>query len=357
MNPLLQMLLGQQSSGSLPGIIPGFGGGTFNPDGTQVTPVDPLGDEILVQSNRNSREAGSPVDGLSAPNDRAIEAVQADVARGQEASDRRGLFGVKGTLRDVLGLVGDAFLVQGGRDPYYAPRRRQEQISDAMAGFTEDPTSAAERVGYYDPKLGQEILGEAETSLLKKAQLESLKSTRASDIQTEELTRYRKARELIGGLFNTPGAVVNGQINPMALKRAEQIARSAGLTLEDMLINEGMTEQEVRDYATSVLDPYKQERLEDYDTGLEQGQYNAESRRISAEAARTRANRPPAGRAPSKPTEASEVARIRAKLNRGESLSPGDKATWDKYTRPSSSDRRSGRGSTGGQPRFGPPRN
>jgi hypothetical protein len=352
MNPFLRMLMGQQGGTSTGGT---FGSGP-NPDGTlsltgseqDTTNNIPVNmDRMPKFSSEDDPNAGPVFLG----NTGNVQATEQAVRKGQEVSDRKGMFGVKGTLRDVLGLVGDAFLVQGGRNPYYQPLRRQENISDAMAGFTENPEAAAERVAYYDPKMGQEILTDAETSLLKKAQLESLKSSRASDIQTEELARFKRVRDIVAGLFNTPGAVVDGKINPQALQVADRMAKAAGLTLEDLLITADMDEQQVREYAMSALDPYKQETLEDRDATIAQGDRNATSREISARASMIRAQRPPAGRAPANPTEASEFARIRAKLNRGETLSAGDKATWDKYTRPPSSSEKKTRTVPGSKPK------
>ncbi len=323
MNPLLY-LLGQQAA----------------PEAAQEATS-----EIVVPMNRkpavSSRDADVCTRLLGNPP--AIEATEQAVRKGQEVSDRRGLFGMKGTLRDVIGLVGDAFLVQSGNAPVYAPRRRQEQISGAMAGFTEDPLAASERTAYFDPALGRELYHDYEDNLVKKAQAESLAASRQSQIQDRDFKQYKNAREQIGALFNTPGAVVDGKINPKALQLAERIAGSANMTLEDFLINEGMTEEEVRQYARSVIDPYKQERLEDYDIGLAQGERNAASRETSARASMIRAQRPPAGRAPQQPTEAAELSRIRGKVNRGEQLSPGDAATWEKYTRPPSSGAKSGK--------------
>lgn len=310
MNPLL-MLLGQQAG---------------------VPATEEFANEILVEAPRKGERSSGPVDGMSAPNDRAIEAVQADVARGQEASDRRGMFGMKGTLRDVLGVVGDAFLIQSGKSPMYAPSRRQEQISDAWAGASEDPLAAAERVGYYDAKMGQEILGEYESNLVKKAQAESLTASREDLARDRAFKQYQKAREMIGGLLQTPGAVANGVISPAALKQAERIAASANMTLEEFMIAEGMSEQDVRNYARSVIDPYKQEVLVDKDVALGQGQQNADSRRTSANASMIRAQRPPAGRAPPQPTEASMLSEF-MKIPRSK-RTPEQQAFIERKTQP-----------------------
>lgn len=58
------------------------------------------------------------------------------------AEPRKGIFGIKGQARDILGLIGDAFLVQGGADPVYAKRRQEERIADALMDYGTDPDKA-----------------------------------------------------------------------------------------------------------------------------------------------------------------------------------------------------------------------
>ena len=119
--------------------------------GQQAAPEAAQG-SIDVVGNRARPETTS--EGLSLNNARAVMDREADIKETEEASQRRGMFGMKGTLRDVIGVLGDAFLIQSGNAPIYAPTRRRERISDAMAGFTQggqEALNAAERVGYYDP--------------------------------------------------------------------------------------------------------------------------------------------------------------------------------------------------------------
>lgn len=304
MNPLIALL--SQVAGTNTGVNPDLQGTPYIPpsyDGEYQGQID-------VTAGRDGAKPTAKYDDYVLNNAPAVLAREQDIKQTEEASDRRGMFGTRGTLRDILGVLGDAFLVQSGNNPMYAPTRRREQISDAQAGWTVDPVAAAERVGYYDPAMGQEILTEAQNTELRRAQQESLQASRQSLSDDRSFKQYERARAQIGSLFNTPGAVVDGQISPQAVALAERIANSAGMSLEEFMINEGMSEEDVRNYAMSVIDPYKQERLEDYDTGLAQGQQNADSRRISAEASRTRANRPPASRAAPQPTRASMLAEI-----------------------------------------------
>jgi hypothetical protein len=264
---------------------------------------------IPVERNRHRGTGGAAYDDYSLNNVPAVTGRQADIAQTEEASDRRGMFGMKGTLRDVIGLVGDAFLVQSGNNPMYAPTRQRERISDAWAGASEKPIAAAERVGYYDAGMGQNLLQEAQQTQLRQQQQQSLAEGRQSLAEDRKFKQYERARIMLGGLLNTPGAVQDGQISPQALAQAERIARSVdNMTLEEFMIAEGMSEEDVRNYAMSVLDPYKQERLEDYDVGLQQGQQRADAATSQAQSSRTRANRPPAGRNPPQPTRASMLS-------------------------------------------------
>lgn len=268
------MLLGQQA---VPAVPTATGG--INPAANGASPL-----EILVTDTK-----GSPVEteqdtyeDFSVRNVDAVKAVQSDVEATEETSDRKGMFGTKGTLRDILGLVGDAFLVQSGRSPMYAPAREQERISDAWAGASKDPVAAAVRVGHYDAGLGQELLQAAQADSLRQDQQESLVASREATIAEKQFKSYKQAREMIGGLLQTPGAVVNGQISPQALQQAERIAASANMTLEEFMIAEGMSEEDVRNYASSVMRPYDQRRLEDYDEGIRQRDFSNETGRINA---------------------------------------------------------------------------
>lgn len=62
--------------------------------------------------------------------------------------------GFKGIASDVLGAIGDAFLVQGGANPVYGPRKQQQKIAQAAEGFDLDPESAIARVSKVDVNAG-----------------------------------------------------------------------------------------------------------------------------------------------------------------------------------------------------------
>jgi hypothetical protein len=105
------------------------------------------------------------------------------------APEHKGLFGVKGTLRDLLGMAGDFRANMEGRPGRYEQLRKQEQIGDAMRGFNEDPMTAIRRVFKADGKLGNEML-------------ESYREQETKRLLAEE-KRREQGRQIIQGMLGT----------------------------------------------------------------------------------------------------------------------------------------------------------
>lgn len=71
-----------------------------------------------------------------------------------------GAFGVQGTPRSILGILGDAFLVQGGHAPVYQQKLQQERESDAMSGFVNNPLASIQKLSTVDPQGAQKLYGD-----------------------------------------------------------------------------------------------------------------------------------------------------------------------------------------------------
>lgn len=227
--------------------------------------------EILVQGSPpvEERVAQQDASGLLGNRD-VLEEAQYSM---QQAPERKGMFGVKGTLRDVLGTIGDAFLIQGGRNPIYAPRREQEKMGDAMTGFTgEDPESvrsAAERLaslGYVDQ--ARKLMDDYESNQLRQAQIAQAKASSESLIGDRKWGNVKDATNMIARVFADPRAQANPQI---AMAQAEVIARQAGVSLEDLGISPEMTPEEMGLYSRRDMTVNQQEMLPRRDRALDQG--------------------------------------------------------------------------------------
>src|SRR3546814_8133018 len=72
--------------------------------------------------------------------------------------EHKGMFGLKGTLRDVVGMLGDAFLVQSGNKAVYATQRQQEKAGDALLAMGPgQERDAIARVMQVDPAAGMKM--------------------------------------------------------------------------------------------------------------------------------------------------------------------------------------------------------
>ena len=338
MNPLL-VLLGQQAG------VP-----------IAEDSLPPVGNTILIKGNRGTKYSAEDDPDLGTRllgNTPAIEAAGQAIQRGQEVSDRRGMFGMKGTLRDVLGVLGDAFLMQSGNAPIYAPRRRQEQISDAMAGYADKPLEAIERVAYYDPEMAAELKKEYEANLLRQAQQQSLQDTRDSQIEDRNYTRLKDGRALVQRILAQPGAFgPDGQLSSAAQRLIATAAQNAGTTIEG-LIGADMTPEALRLFGEADMTVNQQRNLPI-------AQQRADASTSQARSSAIRAARPPAGSRPPQITEAQMLDNF-MKI-------PPEKRTQeqqnfiDRKTKPPTRGGRSLRSDplgTGSAParRLGPPRN
>lgn len=228
----------------------------------------------------------SQYDALLMDNTEAIRKRKRAVEAGEAEADRRGMFGVKGTLRDVLGLVGDSFLMGQGKDPMYQARRDRERLSDAQAGFSINPRAAAERMGYYDPAAGREALNDYEQQELRRAQQQSLEDTRQSQIETRNYNLLKDGRALAQRILAQPGAFgPDGNLSPAAQRLLANAAQNAGTTVEG-LIGQDMTPEALRLFGEADMTVNQQRNLP-----IQQQRANAST--VQAAAADRRSRREP----------------------------------------------------------------
>lgn len=117
-------------------------------DGITVTakrPPKPVSQPLTPEQLDNSQSVGAAQDSLAKAN-LAAQGHPAGYAQG--GSDNPGVFGMlpqgmqHGTLRNVIGALGDAFLVGSGRQAEYEPRMQRQSLGNAMAGLdVNDPDS------------------------------------------------------------------------------------------------------------------------------------------------------------------------------------------------------------------------
>ena len=179
-------------------------------------------------------------------NSSAIKARDEALQYGSEDSQHRGMFGLKGTLRDVLGLAGDAFLLQAGRNPMYMPKRRQERLSDAMAGFTQDPQSAIERIAGVNPALAQEMNQQYNTQMLSQGRLDN-------NVRNTDLAAARARNAVINGMRGRAAGALyeamrsgNPEILAQTMQSINDSAARMNIGLDELGLSPDMTPEELQ---------------------------------------------------------------------------------------------------------------
>lgn len=244
----------------------------------------------------------------------------------KEGLERKGMFGMKGTLRDVVGMLGDAFLVQGGADTVYAPRRQQERAMDSMAGQTANPLAAVERMTQVDPSASWQMHEKVMANQIAEAKARAAAEEAALEKFQAGSTLFSQR---IYGAENDEGYQ---RIKPLLNK----IKKDFGLG-DEFAIPDTYDEVLAGTMGRGAMKTDRQEvvqqgdrRLDQGDRRLDQGdarigvaQQNADSQRISA-------TRPRAGRAAPNPTAASIAAPLLRKVQNGGKLTPSEQEVLDR---------------------------
>lgn len=264
----------------------GFGGGP-NPDGSmsysggQQQPVDengiPIGSGpgIDVTGGRPGADLDRPyeydIPGLN--NSRLIMDVEEANKQGQIAQNAKGPFGIKGTFRDILGTIGDALLISGGADRIYAPKREQEKMAAAMAGFTQNQQAAIERMAAINPAAAQEMAEKLAQQRYQQGVLENQRVQQQSLDANRKATQGRYLRQQIANLFNSPAAQANPE---QALQYAMSAAANANFSLEELGISPDMSSEEMAAWANFNFPVGQQVRAEQGERRLDQGEERIE---------------------------------------------------------------------------------
>lgn len=188
--------------------------------------------------------AGNPMGDLVQP-----EEPVHDIGQVTRPEPRKGIFGVKGTLRDILGYVGDAFLMNAGQKAVYAPGRKQERISDAIGtDFADNPEAAVQRL--YEAGLADEAQ-EFQKNLITQ---QIAKQKAEAEAKYKGAQTSNQGYENLGHLFSA----ATPETFPALLEIAKRRAGGYGIDVGEL----PSTYEAAKTFG---LDPYRRSRLEQFD--------------------------------------------------------------------------------------------
>ena len=278
----------------------------------QAAGSDAIGPDVTVQAESKR----------TVPED---DRVEPGPRKTDELIQRKGMFGIKGTLRDVLGAVGDAFLTQSGNKQVYAPQREREKLSSALYGMTDDPKAAIERATIVDPGVGVELNNQYQNNETRRMIAEQQKAVQQAAIS-------QKGYGIAGSLART---IKDPESYKQAKPILDRMKASYGL---DFDVPDEYDENALTNIYTRGLSPDQIADNERADMNFEsQDKQRQAATRISQERAgetarhnRAMESRPTGGSGPKNPTNASIVAPLLKKLESGGTLTPAQKEVLDR---------------------------
>lgn len=204
---------------------------------------------------------------------------EADAAN-ENAPEHEGMFHTKGTLRNILGLIGDAFLVQSGNKSVYDVKRQQEKESDALSGFTDDPLAAMERLARRNPAAAQDLYDKYTKNMNDYAQTKSLNDYRKDQSNN-------RLNDNVAGLQNYAARVIHAAGgDPDKLAYAQNIiaqrARLLGVPLETLGINPNMTPAQQEVYGAGDMTVNQQVQVPFEERKVKASETNAKAHMINA---------------------------------------------------------------------------
>lgn len=268
------------------------------------------GQTAAAPDDQNITVTGKPLSVRNVPEDtRSVKAVSKKQEQQDETPElikRKGRFGVSGLLRDIIGTVGDSYLLANGKPTVYAPQRDKEKLASAQYGLTDDPNAAIERVGELDSAAARDLY---------KAQ------------QAGEVARTNAGRQQAN--LDRQTAKDAASLKYRKIQIAQNMMNSAKTPEEQKSVRDWLDNPDAdmdnlpaHIMAAGGINRSQQELTNVLPEKMAISKQNANANT-------TRANRPPAARAAPNPTAASMIAPMVQKLQSGQPLTAGEQKVYD----------------------------
>lgn len=171
----------------------------------------------------------------------------------------KGMFGVNGTLRDIIGGLGDAMLVQAGRNPMYDPARDQEKIGDAFQQYGFGTPEAIQAVAAINPQLAQQMYNQQEMNDVRRVGLDIRRQgVEGRNAHYAEGDRTSAIRSLGGLAAAAKDDASWDSLYEVARKRLERV----GMTPDDVGLPKTFNAEAAKNWAKTTANWKEQQAVE-----------------------------------------------------------------------------------------------
>lgn len=302
--------------------------GPITPPNSMSGPVAPSGAPQI-----------DPGPSLNYDNSSSVDAVHKALGLNppQGGSDNPGIYGLlpqnlqHGTLRNVLGALGDSFLVASGHPATYEPRMQRQEVGDAMAGYDQNPQAAIQRI--------------AATGAPGAAEMASKLEEQRQMMEYNQQYRQQMMASRNEGIYQRGQPVAMG-IASQATSPQDYAAKYSMLDARAKAIDPSMTASQA--FGIPEPEAWQPGMFKGYgmtsnqqqvasDKGAERGvqvSNNSANNVSRVQAARIAAGGhvQAAGISADRPSEAGTLDDLQTKQDSGQALTPAEQQRWDRGT-------------------------
>lgn len=198
--------------------------------------------------------------------------AQVEAARAAVANDRK----PQSKLHSILDNIGDALLMANGNEPIHKNNRDEEDLQNSMVGFTDNPRAAFERANTVNSKFAQEAYKNYQDNQYHQGQLQSLNSSRQSEIDNRAFDNRDKGMT----------RVMQWAYGGMPYDRIVNAAKSYGISendLQQMGVTPTMTPEDRKAFAYGAMNVNQQVQVPFKEQSLDIAQQNANANKEKAD--------------------------------------------------------------------------
>lgn len=147
------------------------------------------------------------------------------------APEPKGVFGVKGGLRDILGILGDSLSVGAGGTAKFTAGNQQRKAQAAMRDFATNPLGAIRAMADVDPEMARKLYDDyqKQTIATGKDARDAAKDT--IELSDKTLSLEDKVRANVAAMLRSSG---NPDTYPALRKQAEAYGKKYNVPIDNL---------------------------------------------------------------------------------------------------------------------------
>lgn len=143
----------------------------------------------------------------------------------------KGLFGIKGDMRSILGILGDSLSVGAGGTAKFTAGNQQRKAQATMRDFATNPLASIQAMADVDPEMARKLYDDYQKQIIAKDKDAREAAKDNLELSDKTLSLEDKVRANVAAMVRSSG---NESTYPALKKQAEAYGKKYGVDLSDL---------------------------------------------------------------------------------------------------------------------------